>query len=368
MGFERVVVGALAPLESGRQRYKQWLDSGYAASMDYLKRDPNSRTSPQMIYPDARSVIILSISYYSPPPADPGPGFGKVAAYAVGQDYHVVIKAKLRALKARLQKSAGVEILAKPFTDDVALYEQALAARHGLGFSGKNRMVIGPQLSGSYYFVAELFTDLDLEPDQPYQGTCGNCFRCGSSCPTSAIIENEGVDSRLCISFLTIENKEEIPLALRPQLGRWVFGCDICQTVCPYNQRPKETPWTEFKPAAGVGHHLNLLDLLLIPDQVQFHKRLLASAVRRPKRRGLIRNALVVLGNSLRHDATIGETMRIESAIANFARRETDEMLVEHAIWALSQGKGKGRKSAEIPLLIKRIQSSAIKEKIESYV
>jgi epoxyqueuosine reductase len=211
----------------------------------------------------------------------------------------------------------------------VALYEQGLALRHGLGFRGKNSLIIGPKLMGSYNFIAELITDLPLEPDETYKGTCGQCFRCGDACPTGAIVDERTVDARLCISYLTIENKGGIPAELRPKMGSWVFGCDVCQEVCPYNQRPPETRWLEFQAAAGAGHYLNLFDLLDISTEDEFRARFLTSPVRRPKRRGLLRNALVVLGNQ-RPDGGF-------ERIAKFLQRETDEMLVEHAQWALTQ-------------------------------
>lgn len=316
-------------MPEARERYQSWIERDFAGDMNYLKRDPNFRTSPAMLFPDALSALIVSVSYYTPPPESPGAEFGQVAAYAVGMDYHVVLRAKLKELKQAIEKEIGRTLLGRAFTDDVALYEQALAARSGLGFAGKNTLIIGPKLSGSYNFVAELFTDLPLEADEPYEGTCGQCFRCGSACPTGAIVEPRLLDARRCISYLTIENKGGIPAELRTKLGGWVFGCDICQVACPYNQAPPATPWAEFHPRSGVGHFINLLEILEIPSQEEFHRRYLRSAVRRPRRRGLIRNALVVLGNQRPKDG--------ERAIEQFLLREDDPMLREHASWALKQ-------------------------------
>jgi epoxyqueuosine reductase len=247
----------------------------------------------------------------------------------VGLDYHAVLRAKLRELKGRVETLIGRPLVGKAYTDDVALYEQAYANRSGLGFAGRHTLIIGPKLMGSYNFVAELFTDLELEPDEPYVGTCGECFRCGAACPTKAIVEPGTIDANRCISYLTIENKEGIPLELRPMLGDWVFGCDVCQDVCPYNQRPAVTPWTEFHPESGAGHHLDLLDLLKIKTEEEFRARFERSPLRRPKRRGLLRNALVVLGNKRPAEAA--------DAIHRFSREETDPMLVEHAQWALQR-------------------------------
>lgn len=336
LGFQRTVIAGLQPLPTEQQRYAQWLQNDYAAGMDYLKRNPEFRTTPQLLYPEARSAIVVSASYYSSPPPSPGPQFGRVANYAVGLDYHVVLRARLRELKTRIEKASGRPLLGKAYTDDVALHEQGFANHYGLGFAGKNTLIIGPKLMGSYNFIAELLTDLELEADEPYHGTCGACFRCGDACPTSAIVDARTVDARICISYLTIENKDGIPPELRSKLGSWAFGCDICQEVCPYNQKPPETTWREFRPESGVGHHMNLFELLEIKTQQEFHARFLPSAVRRPKRRGLLRNALVVLGNQLPEDG--------EKKIFEFAVKENDPMLREHASWAIDQyNSAKGR-------------------------
>lgn len=329
MGFQRAVIGSLEPMEKERREYESWLAKGYAASMEYLKANPHFRTSPQLLYPGAKSAIVVSVSYYTPAPESPSPAHGRVARYAVGLDYHPVLRAKLRELKSRLEAAWGRPLIGKAFTDDVALYEQGYASRSGLGFKGKHTLIIGPKLMGSYGFVAELFTDLEIEPDERYQGTCGQCFRCGDICPTKAIVEPGTLDANLCISYLTIENKEGIPLALRSKLGNWVYGCDICQEICPYNQKPPETPWMEFRPESGVGHYLDLLQLLDIKDDTQFKVQFAHSPVRRPKRRGLLRNALVVLGNT--------KPLQAKAKIESFWQQESDPMLKEHALWALEQ-------------------------------
>ena len=283
LGFHRTVVGSLAPLEEQRQHLEQWLASGYAAGMEWLKRNPHFRTSPQLLLPQCRSAIIVSVNYYTEAPPLPEFAAGRVARYAVGLDYHPVLRAKLRELKARIESEIGRPLLGKAYTDDVPLYEQALASRHGLGFKGKNTMIIGPKLSGSYNFVAELFTDLELEADEAYSGTCGECFRCGDRCPTKAIVGPATIDAGRCISYLTIENKGGIPLELRENMGEWVFGCDVCQEVCPYNQKPQQTPWREFSPESGAGHYLDLLSILKIENEDEFRSRFQHTPLRRPK-------------------------------------------------------------------------------------
>lgn len=328
IGFSRTVVASLEPMDAERIFFQEWLDRGFAGTMHYLERNPYSRTSPQLLYPEAYCALVLFAPYFTESPPDPGKQFGRVARYAVGKDYHEVIPAKLEQLKSLLEQRLGRSLLGKYFTDDVELFEPGFARRAGLGFIGKNTMVIGPRLMGSYYFVCELFTDLELEPDEVYRGTCGKCFRCGISCPTTAIVGDALLDARLCISFLTIENKAGIPLALRKKLGDWVFGCDVCQEVCPYNQAPVTTTWKEFYPEEGAGHFLDLYEILKIKDKKDLYAKLGNTPLTRPKRRGLIRNALVVIGNRQPEDGP--------EVLFEFACAEPDAMLREHAAWALS--------------------------------
>jgi epoxyqueuosine reductase len=343
LGFHRTVIGSLAPLESERAHLEQWLASGYAAGMEWLKRNPHFRTSPQLLLPQCRSAIIVSVNYYTQTPPAPDFAAGRVARYAVGLDYHPVLRAKLRELKTRIESELGRPLQGKAYTDDVPLYEQAFASRHGLGFTGKNTMIIGPKLSGSYNFVAELFTDLELEADEAYSGTCGECFRCGDRCPTKAILRTPAtIDAGRCISYLTIENKGGIPLELRQSLGEWVFGCDVCQEVCPYNGKPRQTPWPEFSPESGAGHFLDLLSILKIRNEEEFRSKFAHTPLRRPKLRGLTRNTLIVLGNQLggRGVRQVDEELlipEIEKATIDCA----DPMLREHAAWAVAQSSAK---------------------------
>lgn len=337
LGFGNVSVGSLEPLTAPLEHYKSWLDRGYAATMEYMKRDPERRCHPGRTSPRARSALVVSVSYFSLRPEKPGPFHGSVALYAVGLDYHEVIPRKLSILKERIEEALACRVEGFPFVDDVPLYEQAYAARHGLGFAGKNTMIIGPRLSGSYNFVAELFTDLELEPDFVYEGTCGNCFRCGSACPTGAIAEPGFVDSRACISFLTIENKGAIEPGLREGMGNWLFGCDICQEVCPYNQRPPESPWEELGASQGAGHYIELGSILAISGRDEFKARYSHTPLSRPRLRGLKRNALVVAGNELAGLPSGSLKDEWIERLYDFAVCEPDSMLKEHAVWALSR-------------------------------
>lgn len=367
LGFDQVQIGSLAPMVHERLHYEHWLARGYAADLAYLQRDPERRVTPSLTFTAAQSVIIVSVSYFSQPPTAPDGSWGRVARYAVGRDYHPVIRSKLRDFCALIEKELGRKIARRPVTDDAALYEQALARRHGLGFVGKNSLVIGPKLSGSYNFIAELFVDFELEPDIEYTGTCGNCVRCIAACPTNAIkdgAEAAMVDANLCISYLTIENKGGIALPLRSQLGDWVYGCDICQEVCPYNSKTRAKPWPEFSPENGVGHYLNLPELLHLDDQA-FAQRFELSPLRRPKRRGLVRNALVAMGNQLAADHA--ESEKILEEVASFSAREDDLLLVEHAAWALAQAQNsKGRRA--IDKILARQLGDSVDLEIAKYV
>ena len=370
LGFNRLVVASPAPVPEALDAYSAWLERGFSAGMEYLKRDPQRRVTPLMTFAAARSILIVSVNYYnSPPPPPENMIWGRVAAYAVGLDYHNVLRAKLRELADLIEKEVGRPLLRRAVTDDAALFEQALAARHGLGFVGKHTLIIGPKLSGSYNLIGELFLDLELEPDEPYVGTCGACFRCGTACPTGAIVpatEGSGyvVDANACISYLTIENKGGIAQAMRAGLGDWVFGCDICQDVCPYNGKPLESPWPELKPERGAGHYLDLLSLFDAVSEEEFRARFLSSPLRRPKLRGLRRNALVVLGNKLRADKV--EAAYLRHRLSAYLESEEDEMLLEHAAWALCQGRHKPE--ALVESLLPRIKSPQLRQTVVSYL
>ncbi len=352
-GFHDIKVASIEPMHEDLATYQAWLDKGYAADMAYLKRDPARRVHPAMSAPQARSVLMLKVPYTSTCQAPPDDRvWGRVARYAVGLDYHEIIRARLERLCEAL---CILPASARAATDDLALYEQALARRHGAGFIGKNSLLIGPKMSGSYHFIAELFVDLELEPDTEYVGTCGSCFRCGTACPTDAIVDSGTVDSNLCISYLTIENKYGIDPALRARLGDWAFGCDICQEVCPYNSQiarldatsAEQRVWPELRPEAGVGHYLDLLGLIALPDDESYRRMVGKSPLRRPKRRGLTRNGLVVLGNWLGgRAASEADRSRwheeIVEAIGTYIMQDRESMLLEHALWALAQARERG--------------------------
>lgn len=328
-GFELVGVARAGRLEEGGERLRRWQEAGMAAGMGYMRRPVELLSDPRRLQKSARSVISLGVSYYpGDHPENPGGG-GKVARYAWGEDYHRVIKGRLFGLRARLEEALGCRVKARAFTDAVPLLERSAAQRAGLGFFGRNSCLINGEM-GSYFFIAELLVDLEIEPDEPGEGTCGRCRRCIDACPTGAIKAPGVVDARLCISYLTIENRGEIPRELRPQIGEWAFGCDVCQQICPYNRRKaKRSRWPEFSAGAGAGPYLKIIEVLGIQSEEAFESRFGHTPLTRAGREGLLRNCCVVAGN-----------LKLTEAVPALARclREDGSALVRgHAAWALGE-------------------------------
>jgi len=273
-----------------------WNRKGYAGTMSYMKAFHERLERFRSSFPTAKSVIVLTASYYQPERAEPptGEAVGRVARYAWGRDYHKVFEKKLKLLSKRIREEAK-EATLRYFVDTGPILERKLAKRAGLGFIGKNTTLITPE--GSYFFLAELVTDLELEYDKEkvFDG-CGHCRLCIDACPTEAIREPFVVDARRCISYLTIEHRGEIEETLKPQMGEWLFGCDVCIDVCPFNGHPIETPWEEFK-RGGVGEALPLEPILALKTEEAFRSQFQGTPLLRPKREGLKRNASIVLEN-----------------------------------------------------------------------
>src|SRR5918997_1116134 len=250
-GFDLVGVTGAEPLTEGGERLKKWQEAGMAADMGYMHRPVALLSDPRRLQKSARSVVSLGVSYYPGEHPENLEGGGRVARYAWGKDYHLVIKERLRELRAELEEALGCRIKARAFTDAVPLLERSAAQHAGLGFFGRNSCLINGEI-GSYFFIADLIVDLDLKPDPFGTGTCGRCSRCMDRCPTGAIKAPGVVDARLCISYLTIENRGEIPRELRGSVGDWAFRCDVCQEVCPYNKtKASRSRWPEFSAGAG---------------------------------------------------------------------------------------------------------------------
>lgn len=330
IGFEVAGIASVEPLTRDDAAFQEWSEAGFAAGMDYMTRRPELNGHPLALVPHARSVITLAVNHYSSAPAfEHEHRYGRVARYAWGLDYHDVVKPRLKALAGRIEEIAGREIHARCFVDAVPLLERAVAARAGLGFFGKNTNLLQPR-SGSWFFLSEILLDLELPADnREIKVSCGSCRRCIDACPTDAFSAPYVLDSRKCISYLTIENKGEIPRELRAAVGDWVFGCDVCQDVCPFNRFASDTRWPEFHPDAGVGPRLDLVEVLSIASDDEFRVRFRGTPLTRPKRRGLLRNAAVAVAN-------VGATAAVPSLIERI-QNDTEPLIRSHCLWALSQ-------------------------------
>ena len=269
-----------------------WLRKGYHAAMAWMARTKEMRRDVRLKLPGAQSVIVAARNYYAPRPPVP-PRSGAVARYAWGRDYHRALGQRLERLAAFLgELEPGVECYAS--IDSGPVLERAWAAKAGLGWIGKNSLVLRQDM-GSWFFLATIITTMRLEPDPPTPPRCGTCTACIDACPTQAIAAPGIVDSRRCISYHTIENRGEIPAGLHKAMGRWVFGCDICQEVCPWNQSPRATDAADFHPRPG--HADPGLDELAAITETAFNERFQGTPIRRAKHAGIRRNAQIALGN-----------------------------------------------------------------------
>ena len=300
-----------------------------AADMGYMQRPVELLSDPRKLQKSAKSVVSLGVSYYPGDHPENADGGGRVARYAWGRDYHEVIRERLFRLRKELEEELGVRIKARGFTDAVPLLERSAAQHAGLGFFGRNSCLINGEM-GSYFFIADLIVDLELEPDDHGTGTCGRCTRCMDRCPTGAIKAPGVVDARLCISYLTIENRGEIPRELRPKVGDWAFGCDVCQEVCPYNKRKaSRSRWPEFSEEAGAGPYLEIEEVLTIRTDEEFGRRFAGTPLTRPGRAGLLRNCCVAAGNL--------KLQRAIPALIRCLREDSSPLVRGHAAWALGE-------------------------------
>ena len=328
LGFELVGITPAAQSET-IARYRQWIENGYAGKMGYLERHLPLKVDVRQLLAEAKSVISLAMNYYTldPPKAlAEDPARGQISRYAWGDDYHDVIRQRLSELVDFIKQTAETELKTRICVDTAPIIEREYAQKAGIGWIGKNTNLIHWR-SGSWYFLAEVLINIDLESDTaPLRGSCGTCTRCIEACPTDAIVEPNLLDSRLCISYLTIELKESIPKALRPKIGNLIFGCDICQEVCPWNSKAVPTDEPAFQPRDG-NLTPKLLSLIGMTQQ-EFSRKFKGSPIKRTKRRGFLRNVLVAIGNW-------GEPRAVpalKDALAD------DEPLVRsHAAWALGK-------------------------------
>jgi epoxyqueuosine reductase len=314
--------------------FEHWLAQGHHGTMDYLATDKARarRADPREILPECKSILVLATAYPSPPraersdsevEAEGGQGESRTASYARGEDYHTVLPARMKELVRFIEKQVEGPVKSRWYTDTGPILERDLAQRAGIGWIGKNTCLIHPK-QGSYFFISEIFLDLELEPDTPFvTDHCGTCTRCITACPTDCILPNRTLDATRCISYLTIELKDDIPIELREKIGDWTFGCDICQTVCPWNRfAPEGDPAFTDKelPRSLTG------ELTLTPEA--FNRRFKRTPVTRAKRRGYLRNVAVALGNT-------GDMLALP--VLQNALDDDEPMVREHAQWAIRQ-------------------------------
>ena len=310
------------------------IDAGHVAGLDWFTHErARYSTDARNLQPTAKSILSVGLAYWPGPTQKPDDGVprGRISRYAWGRDYHRVIKRRLKALHADLERELDRSIEARLLVDTARIVDRAVAARAGLGWYGKNTLLIVPG-HGSWVLLGEMLLDLDLEPDAPLDRNCGRCTICLDRCPTGAIVAPYTIHTPTCISYLTIELRKSIPRELRPKLGDWVYGCDVCQEVCPYTGAAQPADDDELKPASMENAYPSLHRLLEMTD-AEFGATYFGTPVPRTKRRGLARNAAVALGN-------VGDEADVPALARALANH--DEPLVRgHAAWALGNIGGK---------------------------
>ncbi len=309
--------------------FENWLAQNRHGAMDYLATEKARarRADPGQILPECKSILVLATPYSPPSPSRRGDGSEvgvRVASYARGADYHDLLPARMRGLVQFIEAQVGRPIKSRWYTDTGPILERDLAQRAGIGWIGKNTCLINPK-QGSYFLLSEIFLDLELEPDPPFvTDHCGTCTRCIQACPTDCILPDRTLDAARCISYLTIELKDDIPIDLRDKMGNWIFGCDICQIVCPWNRFA-----VEGDPAFDDVHSPRPpTDEFVLTPQA-FNQRFKRTPIKRAKRRGYLRNVAVALGN-------IGDERALPVLRQN-ALNDEEPMIREHAKWAMEQ-------------------------------
>ncbi len=335
LGFH--LVGVTSPAQPAHlEIYEQWIADGHHADMAWIATDRarQRRADPKIILPECQSIIMLGICYPLISNRSDSKN-GQIASYACVDDYHNLLPQQLKMLVKFLEKKRGSTIPHRYYTDTGPILERELAQRAGLGWIGKNGVLINPK-KGSYVLLAEILLGIELPIDAPFTcDHCGTCTRCIQSCPTKCILPNRTVDSNRCLSYLTIENKNAIPLTMRKKIGDWLFGCEICQQVCPWNKKLSNsqtdgifTPHSEI-PIANLA-----AELLLSPQD--FNQKFKNSPIKRSKRRGYLRNVAVVLGN---HQDPAGVPALLH------AISDIEPLVRAHAAWALAQIGGDAAKT-----------------------
>lgn len=297
LGFDLVGVAPVEPIPE-LSFYKEWIDAGYAGKMEYLSRNVEQRTDVSEVVSEARSVIVCAMVYHTSHPLSTeckDSRRGWVSRYAWGDDYHNIIQKKLIELSDFIKTESKQEVVSRLYVDTGPVVDRVYAKYAGIGWFGKNTCIIDQQ-KGSWFFLGEIITNLELETDMPVPDRCGTCNRCMEACPTDAILEPYVLDARLCISYLTIELRDEIPLELREQMGNHIFGCDICQDVCPWNRETAVTEEPAFQPREDL-FNPGLQEVAQLSTE-EFGEKFRKSPVKRAKRTRFLRNVAVAMGNS----------------------------------------------------------------------
>ena len=330
LGFQQAGIADVA-LDEHEQRLNRWLEAGYHGDMEYMERHGSKRSRPQELIEGTRRVISLRMDYLTEAPGQQRLALNSserayISRYTLGRDYHKLVRKRLTQLAERIQQRIG-GYQYRAFVDSAPVLERALATTAGLGWIGKNTMLINPK-AGSYFFLGEIYTDLPLPTDTPFsKNHCGSCTACLDICPTQAFVGPHVLDARRCISYLTIELKGSIPEELRPLMGNRVFGCDDCQLICPWNRFAHITEESDFVPR----HGLDSAELarLFLWEEAEFLRNTEGSAIRRTGYEGWLRNLAVGLGNAPTSEAVV-EALRQRQA-------HPSELIREHVAWALRQ-------------------------------
>ncbi len=293
LGFQMTGIARAEPLSQEREHLRAWLARGYHGTMEWMERNVDKRSDPRRILNGAKSVISVALNYYTPDRRAEEEGVGKISRYAWGDDYHHLLSRRLNEL-AEIVRELAPGATTKVYADTGPLMDKVWAARAGLGWQGKHTNLITRQY-GSWVFLGEVLTDLELEPDRPVEDLCGTCTACIDACPTRAIVAPYQLDARLCISYQTIEHRGEIPEEIAERLEGWIFGCDVCQDVCPWNRFRQESREPAFRPRPWALRPV-LTELIGLDDGA-FAERFRKSALKRAKNIGLSRNARAVLRN-----------------------------------------------------------------------
>jgi epoxyqueuosine reductase len=350
LGFDLIGITDAKPV-AGFSRFTEWLAGGYHASMQYLDtpRSRALRAAPEQVLPGCQTILCVGKLYPKPlKMKSTTPDQARIAAYAWQSDYHLELPPLMENLVAFIQKLSPIQFDYKIYTDSGPVLEKELGQRAGLGWIGKNSCLINP-LKGSMFLLGEIFLTLKLPVDPPFLADrCGTCTRCLDACPTGCILPDRTLDANRCISFLTIENKGAIPPDLRPLIGEWAFGCDICQMVCPWNQRREaETPENQVR--------LNIPETLKITPQ-EFNRKYKDSPLLRARRKGLVRNACITAGNYA-DEKSLPDLIRVlESDPSEVARGA--------AAWAIGRIGGPAAKRA-LTLSLPQEQDERVLEEIQ---